>query len=100
MTRMAIRTFLAASALLAAAGCGLKGDLETPAPLWGDPNREVEARALPGGDRQGDQVIFTRDDVDLFRDNPEDVDPFAEEDEKDASDDGTSTDGTSDGTSR
>ncbi|MBU6318102.1 MAG: hypothetical protein KGS00_00495 [Alphaproteobacteria bacterium] len=30
--------FVACSAL--AAGCGLRGDLERPPPLWGDPPRE------------------------------------------------------------
>jgi predicted small lipoprotein YifL len=74
-----------AAGLALLAGCGLKGDLETPAPLWGDPNREVVARDLPrGSESDGDRIVFTRDDVDIFQDDELEVDPFAEQDEKDA----------------
>jgi predicted small lipoprotein YifL len=71
------------------AGCGLKGDLETPPPLWGDPNRQVVERDLPAGsDGDGDRIVFTRDDVDIFQeDEVEEEDPFAEEDEEDEEDD-------------
>ena len=61
-------------------GCGLKGDLDTPAPLWGDPNREIVERDLPSGESsQSSDIVFTRDDVDLFRDDLEEDDPFAED---------------------
>jgi hypothetical protein len=64
------------------AGCGLKGDLATPPPLWGDANREIVDRDLPSGSRGGgDSIVFTRDDVDIFREGEEEEDPFAEDDE-------------------
>ncbi len=68
-----------AAGLALLAGCGLKGDLETPGPMWGDPGRDVVARDLPGGERRDtDQIVFTRDDVDLFREDEEERDPFAD----------------------
>ena len=42
-TRTAVMSILAASALLA--GCGLRGDLERPAPLWGDPRTDSASPA-------------------------------------------------------
>ena len=71
-------TMLAAAAALLA-GCGLKGDLETPPPLWGDKSREIIERDLPQERGQGTQVVFTRDDVDVFREEEEEEDPFAED---------------------
>ena len=34
-------------------GCGLKGDLQRPAPLWGDPDRDPET--APEADETRDQ---------------------------------------------
>jgi predicted small lipoprotein YifL len=42
MTRLAI-AFLAAAAALVLSGCGIRGDLERPAPLWGTDNRPEAA---------------------------------------------------------
>lgn len=65
-----------------AAGCGLKGDLERPAPLWGDPNREVSGDGFPGSNRgSSTNIVFTRDDVAVFEEDPEEEDLFAEEEE-------------------
>lgn len=79
MKRLSI--LLAATTLAAGLGaCGLKGDLATPAPLWGDPNRTAAApRELPNADSaENNRIVFTRDDVNLFRDEAEEVDPFAD----------------------
>jgi len=84
-----IRLLTLMAALVLVAGCGLKGTLHTPPPLWGDPDRETVERDLPsGGDNQQDQVIFTRHDVDLFRNEDEDDDPFAAQDAENEDDDG------------
>ena len=49
MTSGAIRLIKTAASTLLLAGflsaCGLKGDLEVPPPLWGDPNREASNSA-------------------------------------------------------
>lgn len=75
---------LCAAALGAAllAGCGLKGDLSTPAPLWGDRSRQVVERDLPSQSGDDTQIVFTRDDVDLFNDDEVEEDPFAEDEEE------------------
>jgi hypothetical protein len=78
MMRMIMTLSLAATALSA---CGLKGDLATPGPMW-NKDREVVERDLPGGQTSSDRIVFTRDDVDLFRDDPAAVDPFAETEEE------------------
>jgi predicted small lipoprotein YifL len=81
MKRLSI--LLAATTLgVGLAGCGLKGDLETPAPLWGDPQRAAAVdRELPNAaSAESDRIIFTRDDVNLFQDDAEEEDPFAEDD--------------------
>ena len=81
MTRVAY--LLAGGALLA--GCGLKGDLETPGPMWGSTDREVVERGLPdGGGRTSDQVVFTRESVELFKDEEPERDPFADTPEGEA----------------
>ncbi|MGD2133798.1 MAG: lipoprotein [Maricaulaceae bacterium] len=76
----------AISALLLAgllSACGLKGDLETPPPLWGDPNRTAADRDLPGARRgESADIVFTRDDVDIFNDGEEEDDPFADDEEE------------------
>jgi hypothetical protein len=76
---MRLGGLLAAAAVLA--GCGLKGDLSTPPPLWGDRDRPVVERDLPGGAGQNsERIVFTRDDVDLFQDDEAEEDPFADPD--------------------
>ncbi|MEQ8434292.1 MAG: lipoprotein [Oceanicaulis sp.] len=42
MTRLAI-IFLAAAAALVLSGCGIRGDLERPPPLWGADSRPQAA---------------------------------------------------------
>jgi len=81
-----IRLLTLATALVALTGCGLKGSLETPPPLWGDPDRAPIVRHQPSRTTvSNDQVIFTQDDVDLFRGDAEGEDPFAVQDEERAS---------------
>lgn len=81
MTRARTIVALAALTVVGAllAGCGLKGDLDTPGPLWGDRSREVVDRNLPGGGERDTRIVFTRDDVDLFNEeDEEEEDPFAD----------------------
>jgi len=80
--RLVLAAVLAGLAGAGLAGCGLKGDLTTPPPLWGDKSRATVDRGFPSGGRQEeDRVVFTRDDVDIFRRDEEQEDPFAEDDE-------------------
>lgn len=53
MTRLAI-VFLAAAAALVLSGCGIRGDLERPPPLWGPDNRPAAADdAAPASEDDG-----------------------------------------------
>jgi predicted small lipoprotein YifL len=83
-TMMRLTMLAVAAALLA--GCGLKGDLETPPPLWGDKDRAITDRDLPSSRGQGNQVVFTRDDVDIFQPATPEEDPFAKDDADTADD--------------
>lgn len=44
MTRKAI-LFLGAAAAIVLSGCGIRGDLERPPPIWGPDNRTPSERA-------------------------------------------------------
>jgi predicted small lipoprotein YifL len=71
---------LLASLIVAAASlsaCGLKGDLNTPPPLWGDKTRAVTERKLPGGNKSNNKIVFTREDVEVFQPPKAPEDPFA-----------------------
>lgn len=47
-----------------AASCGLKGDLATPPPLFGDPNRaEPSQPTLPQDDQPADALEVFRDEL-------------------------------------
>jgi hypothetical protein len=91
MKRLAVllaATTLASGPIVLLGACGLKGDLVTPGPLWGDPNRTAAVeRELPNArSAESDRIVFTRDDVDLFRDDQAEEDPFAEDAETPESD--------------
>lgn len=101
MTMRPTSAFMAA--LLAGgalAGCGLKGDLETPAPLFGARDREpLQPEAAPEDDTPREpQLVFPRDETDspgvavgVFPEEPgEDEEPSEGEDASD--DDGAATD--------
>ncbi|MGX6648487.1 LPS translocon maturation chaperone LptM [Maricaulaceae bacterium MS644] len=53
MTRLAI-AFLAAAAALVLSGCGIRGDLERPPPLWGEDNRPEAAADAPASEEDED----------------------------------------------
>jgi predicted small lipoprotein YifL len=84
---------LAAAAVLAGlSACGLKGDLKTPGPMWGDPERTAVDRTLPNAsDASSDRIVFTRDDVDVFARPREEEDPFANDDEGEPAPSGTTS---------
>ena len=56
MIRFAI-AFLAVAAALVLSGCGIRGDLERPPPLWGDDNRpEAAADTSTSGGEDAEQA--------------------------------------------
>ena len=51
------RLLLLAAAATALAGCGLRGNLERPEPLWGNPQSDVEEAPVdPDGDEEEDEA--------------------------------------------
>lgn len=62
-SRAALSAALVALAALLGA-CGLKGDLERPAPLWGEPVAEGEASGAEA--EQEDRVIDDDDDNEIL----------------------------------
>jgi predicted small lipoprotein YifL len=57
-------------------GCGIKGSLDTPPPLWGDEKPESEQRAE---DSILNESPLDDEPDDIFSD-PQDSDPFGEND--------------------
>lgn len=61
MTRLAV-FFLAAAAALVLSGCGIRGDLERPPPLWGpDERTPAEMDTQSAGDGGRDEIDEDRE---------------------------------------
>ncbi|MFP4518073.1 MAG: LPS translocon maturation chaperone LptM [Oceanicaulis sp.] len=62
MIRIAIAV-LAAAAALVLSGCGIRGDLERPPPLWGPDERPeaVDPETQPSNEDDGDEVDEARE---------------------------------------
>ncbi|MHA6288926.1 LPS translocon maturation chaperone LptM [Maricaulis sp. CAU 1757] len=57
---LATRALLLVLTGLAVSACGLRGDLERPEPLWGEPRVDVEERPDENGDDNEDgRPVFT-----------------------------------------
>lgn len=73
-SRMALALLFTGSVLLS--GCGIKGSLDTPPPLWGDEKAETEQR---DEDSVLNESPLDDEQDDIFSD-PQDSDPFNEDD--------------------
>jgi predicted small lipoprotein YifL len=70
---LALRIILAAGLLGPVSACGIKGPLERPAPLWGNPNIEAAKRSTTRDeDVPGNSVILTNE---VFAEERDDASP-------------------------
>ncbi len=56
-------------------GCGIKGDLQTPPPLWGDKDKTKTEKPADEDSILNDSPLDDDQD-DIFVDDPEETEPF------------------------